>query len=211
MFIDAGDYTRYLHWLSDAAIANKIALHAYVLMGNHVHLLATPSDSGGLSRAMAQLGRRYVRSFNERHGRTGTLWEGRFRSSLIDSDHYVLAVCRYIELNPVRAALAAKPEDYPWSSVHHHLGTRSDPLITPHPCLLALGQDPRGRVETYRRLLHESLRDEDITAIRQHIRQERALGSPRFQAMVEAALGQPAALKSRGRPRKVIGSNDSGH
>jgi putative transposase len=157
---------------------------------------------------MGQLGRRYVLSFNQRHERTGTLWEGRFRSCLVDSDRYALAVCRYIELNPVRAALAAKPEHYPWSSIHHHLGLRSDPLVTPHPSFLALATEPRQRIEAYRQLLDDSLPDEELTAIRQYMRQERAFGSPRFQLMVEASLGQVASTRPRGRPRKKASGND---
>ncbi|WP_034212825.1 transposase [Arenimonas metalli] len=208
-FIDPGDYSRYLHWLAEAFAEHHVALHAYVLMGNHVHLLATPSRPGALSKAMGQLGRRYVLSFNQRHERTGTLWEGRFRSCLVDSDRYALAVCRYIELNPVRAALAARPEDYPWSSVHHHLGRRSDPLVTPHPSFLALGTDPRQRIETYRHLLVDSLPDEELAAIREYMRQERALGSPRFQSMLEASLGQVASTRPRGRPRKNATKKDS--
>jgi putative transposase len=208
-FIDTGDYTRYLHWLSEALTEHKVALHAYVLMGNHVHLLATPSGHGGISKVMAQVGGRYVLSFNRRHERTGTLWEGRFRSSLVDSDRYALAVCRYIELNPVRAALAEKPEHYPWSSVHHHLGIRRDPMITPHPSLLSLASNPGERVTAYRQLLYESLPEEEIASIRQHLRQERSLGSERFQAMVEAALGRPAGVRPRGRPRKVVNGGDA--
>ncbi len=209
-FIDTGDCSRFLHWLSEALDEHKVALHAYVLMGNHVHLLATPSEQGAISRVMAQVGRRYVLSFNRRHDRTGTLWEGRFKSSLVDSDQYFIAVCRYIELNPVRAALVERPEHYPWSSVHHHLGLRSDPLLTPHPCLLSLADDQTKRAAAYRKLLYEPLREEEITAIRQHIRQERSLGSARFQTMVEAAIGRPAGLVPRGRPRNANSKKGSG-
>jgi len=208
-FIAPGDYSRYLHWLSEALAEHDIALHAYVLMGNHVHLLATPTRPGAISKAMGQLGRRYVLSFNQRHERTGTLWEGRFRSCLVDSDRYALAVCRYIELNPVRAAMAARPEHYPWSSVHHHLGLRSDPLVMPHPSYLALGADPPQRIEAYRRFLGDSLPEEEVAAIREYLRQERALGSPRFQAMVEASLGQAASTRPRGRPRKGAHMKDN--
>lgn len=202
IFLAPGDYTRYLHWLAEAFARNNVALHAYVLMTNHVHLLATPFERGCVSKAMQQLGRRYVAAFNRRHERTGTLWEGRFKSCLVETDQYLLAVCRYIERNPVRAAMVARPEDYPWSSVHFHLGNKVDPVITPHPCYLALAADSRARSDQYRHVLHEPHGEQQIEMIRKHLRQERALGSSRFQANVERATGRPVAIRAQGRPRK---------
>lgn len=132
VFVDDEDRGQYLALLAEQLRRHCVALHAYVLMGNHVHLLASTSITGALSRALRNVGQCNVQAFNRRHGRTGTLWEGRFKSSLVDSDAYLLTVYRYIELNPVRAALAVWPEDYRWSSTRGNLGLRRDSLVTPH-------------------------------------------------------------------------------
>ncbi len=178
-----------------------MAIHGYVLMTNHVHLLVGADAPGAVSLMMQAVGRRYVRAFNARHGRTGTLWEGRYKSCLVDSDRYLLACLRYIELNPVRAAMVQWPWEHRWSSVHVHLGLRPTSRITPHSGYLALGHDPDSRAAAYRALLLEPLIPEQVESIRVHLRQERALGSPRFQAMVEKALQRPACVRPAGRPR----------
>lgn len=201
-FLDEEDFGNYRQHLSDALVEQCIALHAYVLMTNHVHLLLTPSAPGRISAAMRRLGQRYVPAFNRKHGRTGTLWEGRFKSCLVDTERYLLIVHRYIELNPVRAALVASPEEYRWSSVHASLGTTIDPTITPHAVYLASGPDSAQRGSLYREWLRQGMNDEDLHAIRAHLRQERALGNPRFQAMVEKTLNRSVSIRPRGRPRK---------
>lgn len=201
-FLDDEDCGLYRQLLHDALGAQGVALHAYVLLTNHVHLLVTPPEPGALSRSMSRLGQRYVPAFNRKHGRTGTLWEGRFKSCLVDSERYLLTVYRYIELNPVRAAMTETPEHYRWSSVHANLAIAHDPCITPHASYLALAADPQTRGEAYRQWLHAALSDDDLHAIRAHLQQERALGSPRFQAMVEKTLNRPVALRSPGRPRR---------
>jgi putative transposase len=177
-------------------------------MTNHVHLLVTSTQPGAISRVMQSVGRRYVRGVNARYGRTGTLWEGRFKSCLVDSDAYLLRCLRYIELNPVRAQMVADAADYPWSSVHHHLSRRKDPLITPHPGYLALGSDASSRAVAYRALLDEPFDTAMLDELRRHVAQERAWGSPAFQQMVEAMIGRPVALRGRGRPRAAANSND---
>ena len=201
-FLDDEDRARYRQLLREALLATGCQLHAYVLMDNHVHLLATPPETGALGRLMQKLGRQYVGVFNARHGRTGTLWEGRYKSCLVDSDHYLLACLRYIELNPVRAAMVAQPWDYRWSSVHAHLGLRADVRLTPHPGYLALGRDARERSAVYRCLLLQALSDDVLADIRSHMQQERALGSPVFQSMVEKALDRPVDVRPHGRPRR---------
>ena len=153
------------------------------------------------------MGRRYVRAFNARYRRTGPLWEGRYKSCLVDSDRYLLACLRYIELNPVRAAMVAQPWDYRWSSVHAHLGLRADVRLTPHPGYLALGRDARERSAVYRCLLLHALSDDVLADIRSHMRQERALGSPVFQSMVEKALNRPVDVRPHGRPRRDSSAN----
>jgi putative transposase len=120
---------------------------------------------------------------------------------LVETERHLLAVMRYIELNPVRAAMTASPQDYRWSSVHTHLGLACDPLITPHPLYLALGSTPDERSRAYRTWLQEGIADDDLARIRQHVNQERVFGDERFQRMVEKTLGRPVACRSRGRPR----------
>lgn len=203
IFADEADRHHYRRLLREASKAHSVAIHAFVLMDNHVHLLLTSSQAGGLSRAMREVGQNYVQAFNARHGRSGTLWQGRFKSCLVDSDRYLLTVIRYIELNPVRAALVDKPEDYRWSSVHTHLGKACDPLITPHPLYLALGSGPTERQSVYERWLRAGVNEEDLVAIRQHLAQERVLGNERFQHMIGKTFNRPVACRTRGRPRKT--------
>ena len=201
-FLDDADFSRYRQHLGDALAAHGIPLHAYVLMTNHVHLLLTPPAPGLLSAAMRQLGQRYVPAFNRKYRRTGTLWEGRFKSCLVDSERYLLTVHRYIELNPVRAAMTTAAGHYRWSSAQASLGLAADPIVTFHPLYLATGLDPAQRGQRHREWLQQALAEEDIHAIRTHLRQERALGDPRFQAMAEKTLNRPVAVRPRGRPRK---------
>lgn len=200
VFLDDDDFLHYRSQLDESLAAHGVALHAYVLMTNHVHLLVTPSALGALSRAMCRLGQRYVPAFNRKHGRTGTLWEGRFKSCLVDTDRYLLTVYRYIERNPVRVALAELPEQYRWSSARTNLGLDTDPAITPHAGFLALGDSPHARAISYRPWLHAGLGAEELNAIRMHLQQERALGSPRFQAMAAKTLNREVSCRPRGRP-----------
>ncbi len=202
-FLDEDDFANYLRRLGAAFVEHDIALHAYVLMTNHVHLLLTPSTPGRLSAAMSRLGQRYVPAFNCKHGRTGTLWDGRFKSCLVDSEHYLLGVHRYIELNPVRAAMVEAPEQYRWSSVHASLGRVIDPIVTPHWTYLHSGTDAAQRAARHRERLREAVSEEDLQSIRAHLRQERALGSPTFQAMVEKTLNRQVAVRPRGRPPRA--------
>lgn len=201
-FQRSADFRQYLEELGSAADRHRCAIHAYVLMTNHVHLLATPEEDGATSRMMQQLGTRYVRYFNACHDRTGTLWEGRFRSCLIDSDDYFLTCQRYIELNPVRAGLAKTPGGYAWSSYHCNAQGRIDPLVTPHAVYLRLAMDPLERQLAYSALVDDGISDEHRDQLRRYTHQGRAWGSEAFQSMVENELGQPAAVRHRGRQRK---------
>jgi len=200
-FIDDDDYRRYRELLIELSRAHGIRIHAYVLMSNHVHLLVTPERVGDLAYAMRRLNQCYVGAFNRRHGRTGTLWESRFRSCLVDSERYALTVYRYIELNPVRTAMVHDPAHYRWSSARENLGLRPQSFLTPHAVYLALGEDAAECAHRYGEWLRSGVADEDLDAIRSHILQQRALGSPRFQAMVAKALNRPVAVRPRGRPR----------
>lgn len=199
-FLDDDDRQRYLQCLRRGLSRFDCRLHAYVLMSNHVHLLLTPSSTGAISRLMHAFARNYAGLFNCRHGRTGTLWEGRFKSCLVDSGSYFLACSRYIELNPVRAWMVAQPGDHAWSSHAANAGYRQDPLLTPHPEYLALGPDRPTRALAYRALFEKSQGDEEIAAIRAHLQQQKALGCDRFQAWVEARTGFFARVRRPGRP-----------
>lgn len=196
VFREDADYARYRGWLREVAATHGLALHAYVLMPNHVHLLVTPPTDAALSKAMQSLGRRYVRWFNDKYRRTGTLWEGRFRSTVIDADRYLLACSRYIELNPVRAGIVDAPQLYRWSSYAHHAGVLVDPLVTDHPLVWALGNTPFERQLAYRRLFEVDLAPELVQSIRSATNRGRALG---VSSDGGNTLTQP---RPRGRPRK---------
>ena len=199
-FLDDEDRQRYLQCLLQALARFDCRLHAYVLMDNHVHLLVTPAEAGGVSRLMHTFARNYAGVFNRRHGRTGTLWEGRYKACLVDSDGYFLACSRYIELNPVRAWIAAEPADYAWSSYRANAAGMFDPLVNPHASYLALGSDRRTRVAAYRQLFDEALPASRVVEIRQYLHQQKALGSDRFRAWVEARTGLFATVRPPGRP-----------
>jgi putative transposase len=203
VFADAADHERYLALLQEIATAESVSVHAYVLMTNHVHLLVTPETRGGVSRLMQALGRRYVRWFNDRHGRTGTLWEGRFRSTVIDADRYFLACMRYIELNPVRAGISATPDEYRWSSSAHHVGKRLDPVISDHNVFWALGNTPFERQSAYRLLVEEPVSSEVLDEIRRATNRGWALANLEIDAGGSDGTSQVhRAMRARGRPRK---------
>lgn len=202
IFLDDEDRRHYLRLLGESAARHGLCIHAYVLMGNHVHLLVSSDASGKVSLAMRQLGQAYVTAFNRRHRRSGTLWEGRFKSCLVDSGRYLLTAYRYIELNPVRAAMVERPEHHHWSSVHANLALCEDSVVTPHPCFIELGMTPQARANAYRTWLEQGVTKDELIAIRRHLQQERAFGSKRFQAMAEKTLGRPVNVRRPGRPRR---------
>jgi putative transposase len=201
-FFTDRDRAQYLADLREITLKLDCAVHAYVLMANHVHLLATPRVAGDVGRMMQALGRRYVRAVNDRYGRTGSLWEGRFKASLVESDRYLLACQRYIELNPVRAGIVADPRDYPWSSHRAHALGAPDPLLRSHPAYEALAHDAVGRCDAWRRMVATAVAPEEIDAIRFYLQRQQALGTDRFQQQVGAMLGRRAGPGRPGRPRK---------
>ena len=203
VFVDEADCSRYLDDLADLAALHGLAIHAYVLMPNHVHLLATPAAADTLARVMQALGRRYVRWFNARHRRTGTLWEGRYRSTVVETDRYLLACMRYIEMNPVRAGLVDDPAAYRWSSHRHQLGQVVDPLIAEHAVYWALGNTPFERQLAYRRLLEQGPLAGEIDAIRTATHRGWALGDPAFLDELAAKAGRRARPLRPGRPRRT--------
>jgi putative transposase len=203
IFRDEADYLAFLGWLRTAAKQYKVAIHAYVLMGNHVHLLLSPSDVEGLARMMQWVGRFYVPYFNHKYDRAGTLWQGRFKASVIDSESYFLACSRYIERNPVRAKIVGDPVDYRWSSYAHHIGLQSDPLITDHPLYWALGNTPFEREATYKDLVHQAATEEEVISLGQAVQKGWALGSERFKQGLAARTQRQVGPAKRGRKNKV--------
>ena len=201
-FFSDEDRRVYLDVLAAMARSEGVAAHAYVLMTNHVHLLVTPSSSDGLSRMMKGLGQRYVQYVNRTYRRTGPLWEGRFRSCIVEAERYLLTCQRYIELNPVRAGMTQMPGDHPWSSFPVNIGAQKDSLITPHPLYLALGSTAAERAEVYLELFAETLDPALLDAIRDSANGGFVLGDDRFQKQIAAMLGRRTWRGLPGRPAK---------
>lgn len=193
------DYYRYLQWLKQSAGDHGVAVHAYVLMTNHAHILATPDKPGALATMMQSLGRCYVRYVNAIYKRSGTLWEGRYRAGAVDSEDYLLRVYRYIELNPVRAGIVSHPCEYPWSSFAVNSGDKPGNWLQPHPVYLALGNGPTERAEAYLALFREVLDPEEIARIRTAIHLGIGVGDPRYREEITAI---ERAKRKGGRRRK---------
>ncbi len=200
-FFGEEDYQAYLYWLGEALNKEQCALHAYVLMTNHVHLLVTPRRAKSIPRLVIALGRRYVQYINTTYRRTGTLWDSRYKSSLIQTETYLLACQRYIELNPVRAAMVDDPAHYRWTSYRHNALGQANPYLTPHPLHLALGPDDKARQAAYRDLFRAELDRKAIDDIRLALNQNQPLGNARFYARLEKMTGQRCEARPRGRPR----------
>ena len=196
------DFQLYRETLLEASRRFNCAIHAYALMTNHVHLLVSSDDDTGVSRMMHAVGTRFVRRVNTRYGRTGTLWEGRFKSALIDSERYFFACTRYVELNPVRARLVHEPAEYDWSSHRHNAYGGRDALITPHPLYLALGALPARRHEAYRALFREPLEDSTLGAIRRATARGRVVGDEPFVEQIETTLERPLSRLAHGGDRR---------
>jgi putative transposase len=203
IFHEAGDYIAFLGWLREAARQFKVALHAYVLLPQSLHLLASPSDSTGLSRMMQWVGRHYVPYFNTRYQRSGTLWQGRFKATVMDPDQYLLLSSRFIELYPAREGLVTNPAEYPWSSCAHHVGTRSDPLITDHPRYWALGNTPFDRELAYRAMLEQGLPTDQVRLLEDAVEKGWPLGSEQFRAALAKQVKRRVNPARRGRPRRI--------
>ena len=198
VFFADDEYIQYRDWLIAAAEANGVAVHAYVLMTNHVHLLATPATAESLPRTMQTLGRRYVRFVNARYQRTGTLWEGRYRAAPIDTEDYFIACCRYIELNPVRAHMVEHPRQYRWSSYRAHSEGKEDALAAFHPIWRRLGREREARQRAYRDLIKEKLDPGFVAALRTATNGGWALGGERFRKEIAAAAQRRAAPLPKG-------------
>ncbi len=199
-FFAEEDYHCYLHWLEEAAHDCRCAIHAYALMTNHVHLLLTSAENGSPARLMQSLGRRYVQYINRFYRRTGSLWEGRYKSSLVQAETYLLACYRYIELNPVRAGMVADPGQYRWSSYRANGLGLTDTRLTPHPLYLAQGSGADERAQAYRALFRPHLDAEAAVDIRQALQLGMPVGQGRFAELVCATAGIRFNSGKRGRP-----------
>ena len=200
IFRDAQDYAAFIDALRLASTEHRVAIHAYALLPSRIHLLATPQDGDGLSRTMQAAGRRYVLSHNRRHGRAGTLWNGRFRATVVEAERHWLACRVQVELAPVREGLASQAADYPWSSAAYHCGLRDDPLVTPHALDWGLGNTPFDREMARKLLLERGLPTAVQMSIEHAVEKGWALGGPGFLAELERQTGRRARPGQAGRP-----------
>lgn len=203
IFTTTDDYRHLLGLLHENAKRFDVAIHAYVLMGNHFHLLATPQTDKGLPQMMQAVGRSYVRYFNDLQGRSGTLWEGRYRSTLIQADRYLMTCMAYMDLNPVRASLVAEAGDYPWSSHGHYAGLRADKLITPHPLFWSLGNTPFAREAAYAEMVRAGVHPDQQAALTQSALSGWALGEAKFVADLQKQTARRVQKIQAGRPANI--------
>lgn len=197
-FFDPDDYLLYLELLREAAELFGLQVHAYCLMTNHIHLLLTPTEAADLSPAMKRLTQIYVQRLNRRYHRSGPLWSGRYKASLVGSDRYLLSCYRYIEMNPVRAKMVSSPLEYAWSSHKFNVGVCPSSLVMPHEAYLALGPEPKKIYSAYRQLFEASLAHEELDKIRTSTSQGYPLGDSRFIRQVEQMLGRRLVLRKPG-------------
>lgn len=204
IFQGPDDYAEYLDCLRMAAREHDLAVHAYALRPNHVHLVATPKGPDALSLVMQAVGRRYARYFNRVASRTGTLWEGRFRSAVLDPEAWLLPAMLYAESNAVRAGECASPEVDPWSSYRHHAGIEASPLVSDHSLYWALGNTPFERQSNYRTLTAEGLSGKTLATLQQHAHSGWPLGDEAFLAQLGRQGTRRVHPLPKGRPRRVV-------
>jgi putative transposase len=208
IFRDGEDYRIFLQSLRDAIRQYGVALHAYVFLPNHMHLLVSPGDAQGLGKMLQWLGRCYVPYFNHKYQRTGSLWQGRYKTTVVDAASFLLPCMHYVELDPVRTGLVTDPGAYGWSSYAHHAGITPDPHITDHPLYWQLGNTPFEREVTYRLLVEQALGPNQFAMLEQGLGKGWAVGSTEFKAMLEKQVQRRVQPAKRGRPAKGI-SNPS--
>ena len=209
IFATPEDYELLLGLVDEHARKQHVAVHGYVLMSNHLHLLATPETEQGIPLMMQAIGRRYVRNFNLRHGRTGTLWEGRYRSTVIQAERHLLNCMAYMDLNPVRAGMVSDPADYRWSSHQHYVGRRSDKLVTPHPLYWELGNTPFARDAAYAALVQAGVSEREKQALTDSALRGWALGEPDYVADLQRRTARRVARSQPGRPTTRTASDVS--
>ena len=201
VFAEDTDRKAYLGWLKEATEKYTVNIHAYVLMDNHVHLLLSTNEPDHISKVMQHIGRKYVPYFNHKYEKSGTLWEGRFKASMIESEQYLLCCYRYIELNPVRANMVKRPEEWKWSSYTSNAYGEEDKLIKPHPVYLAIHKKKDVRVNYYRVSFKQVLEPSIINDLRSAVQTGTPLGNDRFKKEVEKLLGVKVGYAKRGRPK----------
>ena len=200
-FYSEDDYVRYLDTMQQAAALNQVVVHAYVLMTNHVHLLVTPAQTYSIAHMMQDTGKKYVRYINTRYKRSGSLWEGRYKASVIDSEYYLLTCMRYIEMNPIRAGMFAHPGEYRWSSYHSNAGLKHNPLLTKHPIYIRLGEDIEQQQYAYRELFSHDIEKKELHAVREALNQELVLGREDFKVKIKQMTKRQVRPGKLGRPR----------
>jgi len=203
IFFTEDDYKYFLECLRQAKIKYPCRIYAYVLMTNHVHLLVEPLKAVDLGRLIQSVGRRYVRYINQTYRRTGTLWEGRFKSAVVGRDEYLIACSRYIEMNPIRAGMVRDPDEYRWSSYPFRALGKPDRLLDEDPWYMGLGASGQERQRVYREWLQGTINEGEWDQIRKATQQGRVIGNTDFQGQIEAMLGRRVVREVRGRPRKV--------
>ena len=204
MFIDDEDYRFFLGWLREAAQHYQVAVHAYALMPERLYFLATPPDAAALGRMMQWIGRHYVPYFNRRHGRSGTLWQGRFKASVVDAESSLLQCCRYIEMRQVWSGQVSHPSHCHWTSYAHHVGDRTDALITDHAVYWGLGNTPFQREAAYRQFLAQVVARVEIDGLSLALQKGQAIGSEAFKLLMEQLSGRRLRAARRGRPPKTV-------
>ncbi|MCG7947192.1 MAG: transposase [Candidatus Thiodiazotropha taylori] len=202
VFFETQDYATYAHWVRVGSEKYNIAVHAFVLMTNHIHLLITPTQAQNISLFMQFIGRHYVPYVNHKYGQSGSIWEGRYKASLVQEETYFLTVMLYIELNPVRAGMVDLPGDYRWSSFCHNAGDRQIRFITPHPIYHALGSSNQERTIAYQKLFERHIIKDDIKRIRESWQSGTPLGNHLFRDKIEQQLQCKVGIARRGRPTK---------
>lgn len=203
VFLDDEDYQHYLNWLREGALRFKVTIHAYALLPTQVRLLVTPSDAQGLARIMQWTGRYYVPYFNQKYGRSGTLWEGRYRTSVVQASGYLLSCSHYVELAPVREGLVQHIGQYPWTSYAHHVGARHDPVVHSHALYWGLGNTPFDREMAYLHFSSQSLSARDLAQMDAVLQKGWVLGAQEYKALLQERSGRRVGPGQRGRPRKA--------
>ncbi|MFZ6862949.1 transposase [Undibacterium sp. Ji67W] len=204
LFKDDEDYRYFLNVALQATRQFKLAVHAYVLMPDHIHFALTPSDEQGLSRMMQYIGRYYVPYFNRKYQRSGSLWQGRFKATVIQAETYFLPCSVYMETNPVRSGLVSDATDYPWSSYQHHIGQRADMLVSDHPIFWALGNTPFQREANYKEMIAASLSKKEINLLSESTNKGWLLGSAAFKIEMAKLSARRVEPARPGRPRKPV-------
>ena len=188
--------------LQDGAKRNGLAIHAYVFMTNHIHLLASPTSEESIPKTLQSLGRRYVQYFNFRYQRTGTLWEGRYRATIVEAETYLFECMRYIELNAVRAGMVRRPSEFPWSSYQANAGLIVDPFVVPHRLYRSLGISDEARHEAYKALVQLPMDEVILKSIRDSTNKGWAMGGGRFKSRIETLTDRRVAPLPKGRPKR---------